>query len=409
MKRDQLSDALGLLYDDLIKETGQLRQNRPSPRRRFLIMLLKRICLFIFTIIMVLIIVNAMLPETEYPIKNMRGEPITVGGIAGYTGALLLGVPTYAYLPRYGESLDDVMFSPVQGPQDVEALHVYTPIDVQGIDGYVERCSKMFSNGLQAAFGGMAEVHQDPDNEFLWTVRDGGRSILSARYDFNNRNGRVSSRFLFHADGDEPLLGISLPVNASDQEALDAGWAITDLLNSVLGTSYAPQKISRSVGEDGAQHIYVKSWDATGNLQEQLYSACISSIEITFSNRDLPPGSDLRFSGASYSIEEMEPVSDEPLPLLSLDEAEEELENGYVFCDIHICRICRDTVLPVDFSDYDGVEVIYHDFIHPQNIPYYAFYKQISDGEFAVTYVPAVHVEGLDEYFKAAEKLHETQ
>lgn len=408
MKREQLSDALNLMYDDLVKEAGQQRLKYKSPRRRFLGWLLKRVGLLIFTLAAAILIVSLLVPESVYPVKNMRGEPITAWSITEYTGAPLFGCSPYAYDVVHASDIQEAMFSPVQGTQDIEALHAYTPTDVAGTAGYIERCSGLLVNGLKLAFGSEGTITQDERNEHLWHVSMGGSEVMTARYSFDNTTGRVNSRFIFNSVGDGPLPDISLPVDADDSEAITAGWAATDLLNSILGTSCTPQKVTRSTSEDGSKYIYIRAWETDGDLQEQLYSACISYIDITFTNSGLSQDSDLRFYSAFYSIEELEQVYDEPLPLLSLAEAEEELEKGYIFRG-HICRICRSSVLPVDFSDYDGVEVIYHDIIHPHNIPYYAFYKYIGDDTFAVTYVPAVHVEDLDEYFKVAEKLHETQ
>ena len=87
MKREQLSDALNLMYDDLVKEAGQQRLKYKSPRRRFLGWLLKRVGLLIFTLAAAILIVSLLVPESVYPVKNMRGEPITDCSRTEYTGA----------------------------------------------------------------------------------------------------------------------------------------------------------------------------------------------------------------------------------------------------------------------------------------------------------------------------------
>jgi hypothetical protein len=66
----------------------------------------------------------------------------------------------------------------------------------------------------------------------------------------------------------------------------------------------------------------------------------------------------------------------------------------------------------VDFSEYTCVDIEYlSDKRLNLYIPFYAFYKYIGEtaagtGIYAKTYVPAVEIEGLEEYFKLQESNH---
>ncbi len=111
--------------------------------------------------------------------------------------------------------------------------------------------------------------------------------------------------------------------------------------------------------------------------------------------------------------------------VISLEEAETLLEAGYVFGG-HSCKLCMEMQEAVDFSDYDFVGMTYifgsakyYDSVakkfKPQNstgIPFYVFYKQLElecqNGNltYAKTYVPAIKVSGLKEYFESQEKEH---
>ncbi len=99
---------------------------------------------------------------------------------------------------------------------------------------------------------------------------------------------------------------------------------------------------------------------------------------------------------------------------LPLEKAEEYLAKGYVFGGYHACPICRreeEKAQPlVDFTDYDYVNLEYVDDISKSKsekhytIPFYAFYKYVGDNDngerlYAKTYVPAIEVEGIVEYF----------
>ena len=97
--------------------------------------------------------------------------------------------------------------------------------------------------------------------------------------------------------------------------------------------------------------------------------------------------------------------------MLSLEMAEELLENGYCFGG-HTCRKCMQNNALVDFSEYDylGIEYLYgEDYLQDGDpkpvIPFYIFYKKMDETDFdgkvlyAKTYVPAIEISGLKEYF----------
>ena len=97
--------------------------------------------------------------------------------------------------------------------------------------------------------------------------------------------------------------------------------------------------------------------------------------------------------------------------MLTLEEAEQLLEKGYVFGG-HSCPLCMAKQPEVDFTDYTCVGFEYvADSKGRILVPFYTFYKYIGEnynGEttFAKTYVPAVQVEGLEEYFQMQTAQH---
>lgn len=97
--------------------------------------------------------------------------------------------------------------------------------------------------------------------------------------------------------------------------------------------------------------------------------------------------------------------------MLTLQEAEELLEKGYVFGG-HSCPLCMAAQPEVDFSDYTCVDIEYvSDEEGKICIPFYAFYKFIGKSEYGVdtyakTYVAAVQVSGYDEYFESQKDSH---
>ncbi len=98
--------------------------------------------------------------------------------------------------------------------------------------------------------------------------------------------------------------------------------------------------------------------------------------------------------------------------MISLEEAEELLCKGYVFGG-HSCPICMSEQNPVDFEEYDYVDIEYVRGYneYSESLPFYAFYKYIginSAGNkiYAKTYVPAIKVSGYEEYFESQAQYH---
>jgi hypothetical protein len=97
--------------------------------------------------------------------------------------------------------------------------------------------------------------------------------------------------------------------------------------------------------------------------------------------------------------------------MISLEAAEELLEKGYVFGG-HSCPLCMAEQPEVDFSEYTCVNIEYlPDEKGEIFIPFYAFYKYIGEtdygiGTYAKTYVPAVEVSGLENYFNLQTNKH---
>lgn len=103
---------------------------------------------------------------------------------------------------------------------------------------------------------------------------------------------------------------------------------------------------------------------------------------------------------------------------LPLEEAEKLLYKGYVFGG-HSCYLCTRDPEGVSFEGYDrvGIEYLFRsdDIINYNStetgIPFYAFFKEIGKDDnvniiFAKTYVPAIYVSGLDEYFERQRAYH---
>lgn len=95
---------------------------------------------------------------------------------------------------------------------------------------------------------------------------------------------------------------------------------------------------------------------------------------------------------------------------MPLQKAEELLAQGYCFM-AHACPLCAEQQEAIEFTEYDFVSIKYifesnsNDSKPLRGVPFYVFYKYIGDASngnrtYAFTYVPAVEVSGLEEYFQ---------
>lgn len=220
---------------------------------------------------------------------------------------------------------------------------------------------------------------------------------------------------------------VGFPISSSDAEIKHSLTDTVRYFNDNFGTDYSEMKIVRDYGYDRLRSVSVFLYDGTASAYPEIFSHQPLSdgcITLTFYS-DWGEGSGhdwSRFTENNLLLGEVSfYVSDDPWDevytvlgtnrMLSLEEAEEMLSEGYVFGG-HSCPFCMTEQEALDFSDYDGVAIEY---VHGMDsliyVPFYAFYKDIGENEygmpsFAKTYVCAVEVSGLDDYFEKQEAYH---
>lgn len=204
---------------------------------------------------------------------------------------------------------------------------------------------------------------------------------------------------------------VAIDQTKSDEEILASLSGIKEKLGKLFETTFVDPKITRQYSSshtNGADWIYVsfKSNDNSGIVQ------------ITFDNfanhADDIESSTILYNASIYyfllSEDENSRIKKTmQTELLPLQKAEEYLSKGYVL-SMGGCPLCQESQTLVDFSEYDYVGISYYT-RNNKNIPYYEFYKNIGTSEngnmtFAYTYVPAVEVEGYEEYFETKHANH---
>lgn len=228
------------------------------------------------------------------------------------------------------------------------------------------------------------------------------------------------------------LNGKTVTINQtqSDQEIINSLSEIKQILFDTFDVCFDSAKVYRDYDDNsnyGVTALTVCFYNSGAHPLNNLYGISIPKsdfIEIRFDNYksfegDTVSASDLYnvFSIAfwSYRTDNNSPLRTfVKKELLPLKKAEEYLQKGYVLATGG-CTLCQSEQTPVDFTDYDYVSFEYKggNKIGDLTIPYYAFYKNIGTAPngnmtFAKTYVPAVEVEGYEEYFINKHNNHNT-
>ncbi len=214
---------------------------------------------------------------------------------------------------------------------------------------------------------------------------------------------------------------LSIDQRQSEEEIIESLVWVRDILFDVFGRSFDSVEVVFDYGrthEYGAENIDVYYYDKTDDIRIGDY------IYLNFDNyansssetesADIITNCSIKYYSYRKPMSEAFSV-EAKCKLISLEEAEELLENGYVFGG-HSCSLCMAAQEKVSFAEYDYVSFEYvsdyYGYGEPARaIPFYAFYKKIGKADngniiYAKTYVCAVEVSGLEEYFKAQESNH---
>ena len=272
--------------------------------------------------------------------------------------------------------------------------------------------------------------------EWLWPIMYRLKDSLGVEtldgYDLLTDQGRYNQYYSFvieksrkdqYGNCDIWLDGelISVDTSQSDEEILASLESAKEKLFNICGQEFSDAVVIRWQRDYNSNTTYIIYYDKSAHpLNEYLlvsdyYRLVSDAIVITVDDCDYQgiwSSADDRVSvKIRYRKQVASPdsryITRGKVKLLSLEEAEEMLEKGYVFAPG--CETCISMQPGVDFSDYDYVSFEYlQDAEAGSNwvLPFYAFYKKIKDNPngtvtYAKTYVCAMEVPGLEAYFNS--------
>lgn len=247
-------------------------------------------------------------------------------------------------------------------------------------------------------------------------------------------------RISFSSYDGNPLYLEGKPLEIDPQK--DDEWILASLTSAkrtlfrTFGVSFKDVKLVRkydSYCEYGATSVRIFFYNEKDHELNRYVEYPVSDcIELTFYqgkewNGYQPSGTSMTNCRVTYIQNRAKPSRmydiDAKVKTLSVQEAEKLLNSGYVFGG-HNCQLCMERQEKVSFENYDHVELTYlyyngsgdpPEYVPEADlyIPFYAFYKQIGTGKngnltYAKTYVPAIALKDLDEYFAKQQEKHKS-
>lgn len=177
-----------------------------------------------------------------------------------------------------------------------------------------------------------------------------------------------------------------------------------------FGFEYSDIKVMGSGGRDGFYSIYYYDSSARYPYYQDGRAIIRTNSYLTLDIGSNVDSDIITLRTIAYKAENNSFSEGEYFNTISLEEAEAMLAKGYVFGG-HTCPICMSGQNEIDFSDYDHVGIEYVQRVTLEDwtneyYPFYAFYKEIEEGRYARTYVPAFRVSGMEEYFESQKSNH---
>lgn len=343
-------------------------------------------------------------------------------------------VATNAYTKHYVPDAKYLYLSPIPDSEYLPIYeYVYTgrELDEGEFQNFINKSLPKLSAAL-----GLSDLSYEIDREDSslageWLSADmdvGNRNIGYSQHDYGN----YFSLYTYSWEDEDyriTLNGQTVQIDQrqTDEEIIASLSGIQEQLFDIFGVEFPDVQVVRNYddySEYGATSISVYYYDASHPLNTYEAYPYSSYIELDFDNHKSYDGDIIsetildnvciRYRAYHNYAEKYPQIAQ--AEMISLSEAEALLSNGYVFGG-HACPLCMAEQEEISFEGYDyvGLDYVfgYDNEAHQLTIgvPFYAFYKNIGTSKngntiYARTYVPAVEVSGLEEYFEMQKNEH---
>lgn len=326
------------------------------------------------------------------------------------------GVPTNAYKKVYAP---DVSYLNINTIPQQKKLNIYQyfededPIDEEALKIYAENFLPLLCKSLNIS---VPEYEITKQNYGLFLNSE--YYLLSANSeDYRIHMAQYSTSFYrTWLRGEQIMLDgelVQIDAAQSNEEILLSLENVKQRLYDIFNVNFDSAKVFRHCNIEGTISLTVAFYRNLDELSNAVYLNFDSYGNTARTKMLLCKSVGYRLSQSSNKFESIAETD-----MIPLWEAEWMLKNGYVFGN-PVCPRCMVLQEKLDLSDYDyvGFEYVCPSFSPKHGgktvycVPFYTFYKYIGDAEngnqiYAKTYVCAISVSGIKEYFQSLERAH---
>lgn len=360
--------------------------------------------------------------EAWAPTPEVKETVLSATEIASVFDEVYDSIGTNQYQTVYAASPEQLRLTPLP---NAEYLPIYSINRPMLSEARLDRFIQKYLASANAFFGMSARSYEIEKMEQSWepTYYTADVEDEKKHLRFTERNNLLYFRYdcvneyVLKINGEM----VTLLVTDTDEQIKEKLKDTVTTVCAAFGKDYSNIKVVRHYARNGKLSsfgVYLYSAQESGFAQHfskaplsaEYIRLTFSAVSISGHYRDK---AHLNGFTLSESISKWTDYyrMDAKSKMLTLEEAEQLLEKGYVFGG-HSCPLCMAQQPEVDFTDYTCVGFEYvADSKGKILVPFYTFYKYIGEnynGEttFAKTYVPAVQVEGLEEYFQMQTAQH---
>lgn len=434
MRKRKMLESMELLDEKYVEEASPRNASFMDILRKKLD--LRRVYLAACLCIACVLTVSVFIPfikEIAVPVR--KGAAYSATHIGNMLYGAYDGVPTSSYTEVIVPSSD---YLNLQGIPDEKYLTLYEQKEVSKhldegelllfADATTRRFAKAVGESAPSYKSQKLDFDSDNDDISIHSEDIGKYSAFARQTAIHNR---IDFDISYNEKEDFSMqLGdvkVEIDQRDTDEEIIASLEEVKKKIFYICGASFSNARVVRrynEYNEHGATRIYIYYYNEydhpLNKLTDDVYS---DYIIIAFDNdhrkEQLSEGvlKNVGFSYYRYRVDSKKlykPVA--KAEMISLENAEELLYKGYVFGG-HICSLCMQAQQKVDFENYDFVELTYvlaesYKEKITEAIPFYAFYKYIGVAKngnaiYAKTYVPAVEVDGYEEYFESQTSQHD--
>ncbi len=422
MKKNNMIDAINNIDGDLIEnyfrteeKLVQVKTKKREPMWIKWVSIAACFCLFLSLAVV-------FLNRYSYSPPVYENAYLSASDVAKIFPRMNESGATSSYLKVYRPEDKPFKFDPL--PTD-EYINIYKinelskKLSKEELNNLAGNVMPKLTTALGTSAGSFEKSEYDHDDSITVSYRQNGMTL-----DFEQTSGEkdyglnFSRNRVWICNSSLPLTlngkNVQVDQRLSEEEMLASIEWVRDILFEVFDCSFESVEVIYYCGEKhkyGVENIsiyYYNNKSGDGCIGDHIslhfdnYANSSSEVE----SADIMRQCSISYYSYRIPIDEYYTVEAKS-KLISLETAEELLANGYVFGD-HFCPMCMAAQDKVSFDKYDYVSFEYVTDYYgdpARSIPFYAFYKKIGTSEngniiYAKTYVCAVEVSGLKEYYR---------